>query len=329
MEKKHISAQIIADSISPSGKRITTFVLIFPRIILSELNTHRAFSRSSASSRAIPARRVQEMIALDRFNPLKWMKEHTGMQGTKYFDGTCSQEFGTLDPCFNGPAFKDVPATDHLEDLWREAAGDALRHSQKMTAHGVTKQISNRLLEPFMWHTALVTATDFGNFFSLRAHEAAEIHLQELAFKMLAAYNDSMPKALDFGHWHIPFGHAFDGQKLNQVASELSVGRMTFEDAILQAKLMIATARCARVSYMNFEGKDDYAADIELFYKLREMGHWSPFEHCAQAVLQMTKGNFDGWKQFRADQPNENRTDGRILTKTYAEAKYYWENKTD
>ena len=49
-----IGAEIIADSRNEFGNRITTFVLTFPRIILAELNTHRMFSRNSASSRAIP-----------------------------------------------------------------------------------------------------------------------------------------------------------------------------------------------------------------------------------------------------------------------------------
>jgi hypothetical protein len=33
---------------------------------------------------------------------------------------------------------------------------------------GVTKQICNRYLEPFMWHTVLVTSTEWENFFKLR-----------------------------------------------------------------------------------------------------------------------------------------------------------------
>ena len=32
-----------------------------------------------------------------------------------------------------------------------------------------------------------------------------EIHIQDLAFKMLEAYNESIPKLLKEGEWHIPF----------------------------------------------------------------------------------------------------------------------------
>ena len=44
------SAKILADSLNPCGVRLTTFEITFPRIVLAEFNTHRVFSRNSASS---------------------------------------------------------------------------------------------------------------------------------------------------------------------------------------------------------------------------------------------------------------------------------------
>ena len=49
-----IDAQIILDTRSPAGQRITTFRLKLPRFILAQLNTHRAFSRNTSSSRDVP-----------------------------------------------------------------------------------------------------------------------------------------------------------------------------------------------------------------------------------------------------------------------------------
>ena len=57
-----IEARVIADSISPQGDRLTTFILTFPRIILAEFNTHRMFSRNSASSRAIPFEKMVKSV---------------------------------------------------------------------------------------------------------------------------------------------------------------------------------------------------------------------------------------------------------------------------
>ena len=146
---KKIEAKIIADSLSPQGHRITSYLLTYPRFIHSELMTHRMFSRNSASSRAIPFERMVKMIEEDPFIPIAWQKDHKGMQGTEYI----SSEDGIY-VCNRG---------------WLEARDNAIKQANWMHSCNVTKQLCNRLLEPFMWHTVLVTATEFENFYELRA----------------------------------------------------------------------------------------------------------------------------------------------------------------
>ena len=289
MEKRKISANIIADSINRAGDRVTTMVVVIPRIVLAEYNTHRAFSRNSASSRAIPFNKMVEMVQNDPFIPIKWMKDHSGMQGNEYFT--------------------DSEDIDFLETSWLMARDHAVLEAMALSAAGLTKQIVNRLLEPFMWHTIIVTATQWENFFALRAHPAAEIHIQEAAYKMLEAYNSSTPKLLEEDEWHIPFGDNIDSIRLQE---EFNITSSTELD---EYKVKIATARCARVSYMNFEGKDDYKADIALYDNLSKMGHWSPFEHCATPIhpFQANMGNFRGWKQLRSTFFGENKTDDRVI----------------
>lgn len=290
MEKQNlISAQVIADSININGDRITSFLLVFPRIILAEFNTHRAFSRNSASSRAIPFKTMLERVEQNPFIPLKWMKDHQGMQGDEYFEGD---------------------ASENMEFLWLRAKDKAIQQAKMLGNSGLTKQLVNRLLEPFMYHTVIVTATNYQNFFALRAHEAAEIHIQDLAYKMLDAYNQSTPKRLDWGDWHIPFGDNIDGVRIQEEFGDVNSSTMLEE-----YKVKIATARCARVSYINFEGKDDYKADVALFERLKMMGHWSPFEHCAYATYDNTRGNFKGWEQLRHMFPEENKMDNRVIIK--------------
>ena len=70
-----IEAKIIADSISPQNNRLTTFLVTFPRIILSEINTHRMFSRNTSSSRAIPFEKMVGAVQNDPFVPIAWQKE--------------------------------------------------------------------------------------------------------------------------------------------------------------------------------------------------------------------------------------------------------------
>ena len=60
--KDHITARILADSVSPEAVRMTTMEIEYPRFILAELNTHRMLSKNSASSRAIPVKAMHEQI---------------------------------------------------------------------------------------------------------------------------------------------------------------------------------------------------------------------------------------------------------------------------
>lgn len=285
-----ISATIIADSVNSAGDRITSMVLVFPRIILAEFNTHRMFSRNSASSRAIPFAKMIKSVQDDPFIPIKWMKEHTGMQGNEYF---------TEDKDVNG-----------LRNGWICARDSAVKEAKYMSGLGLTKQLCNRIIEPYSWHTVIMTATEFWNFFNLRMNEAAEIHMRELALCMYRAYYKSIPKQLNDGEWHIPFGDKFNHGKLKLLMPIIHPYSVDEYHRVFE-KLMvkIATARCARVSYLNFEGKDDYDEDIKLHNRLKQNGHFSPFEHCAQADQSCKQsGNFKGFIQYRKTLNNENNT---------------------
>lgn len=142
-----IKATIIADSIGPAQDRLTTMLLTFPRFILAELNTHRMLSKNSASSRAIPFKTMLKSVKENPFIPIAWQKDHKGMQGTEYFN-------------------KDESKVN--ERVWLEARDSALENAMQLNDFEITKQLCNRLLEPFMWHTVLCTATEFSNFFELR-----------------------------------------------------------------------------------------------------------------------------------------------------------------
>jgi len=294
-----IQAKIIADSINNKGKRITSFVVTMPRIVLAELNTHRTLSRNSASSRAIPFAKMLDMVNKTPFIPIKWMKEHTGMQGSEYFT--------------------DENEIAQLEKTYLEGRDNAVKTAESLSNLGLTKQIVNRGLEAYMWHTVIITATEFENYFALRAHEAAEIHIQKLAFLMLEEMNNSTPKLLQPGEWHIPFGDNMDETKIIDILEGEAKSNFPIKEELENIKIKIATARCARVSYtvVGEEGKsDNYENDIKLHDRLLSMGHLSPFEHCAQCTdNEGWSGNFQGWTQYRKMLPNENRGDYRLIKK--------------
>ena len=114
----------------------------------------------------------------------------------------------------------------------------------------------------------------------------AEIHIQALAEAMWDAYNESKPKQLQAGEWHIPFSDNInDDEILQKLAKEEEVSHLEIAYDIYQYyAIKIATARCARLSYMTFEGKIDYEKDIALHDQLFNSKHYSPFEHCARAM---------------------------------------------
>lgn len=141
-----ILAKIVADSISPKGNRLTTLEVVMPRYILAELNTHRMLSKNSASSRAIPFNKMVKAVQDNTFIPYAWQKDHKGMQGTEYLT--------------NGIGLAKA--------IWLSARDSAIKEAKMLNHSQVTKQLANRLLEPFMYHKVLVSGTEFENFFNLR-----------------------------------------------------------------------------------------------------------------------------------------------------------------
>lgn len=118
----------------------------------------------------------------------------------------------------------------------------------------------------------------------------AEIHIMALAEAMWDAMNESTPKKLKAGEWHIPFGESISEIDILDIMNDNGKfdNDLDYQDKlILNTKIKIATARCARVSYtvVGEENKEaNYIKDIELHNTLVNSGHWSPFEHCAKAM---------------------------------------------
>ena len=164
--KTQIKATKLLHSVTPWGEELITYRLVFPRFILAELNTHRMFSRNTSSSRAIPFQKMVEAVQNNPFIPIAWQKQHKGMQGTEYWtdDDTVTVDEGDEYERYT----KIYSATEHFITEWLEARDLAVAQSYELNRLGVTKQLCNRLLEPFMWHTVLVTATEWRNFFELR-----------------------------------------------------------------------------------------------------------------------------------------------------------------
>jgi thymidylate synthase ThyX len=276
-----IEVKIIADSLAPSGFRLTTFVLTYPRFIHSELMTHRAFSRNASSSRAIPVKKQIQMVIDNPAVPLNFLQNQKGMQGGA--------------PILN---------QEEARRIWLLARDQAVKSADLLADLEVHKQYANRLLEPFAHITVVLSATQFANWFALRYHGKAQPEICQLAKQMWEIYSTNEPDELVEGEWHLPFVSFTESNRMMQFGSPLT-GDQKHTNLI-----KMSVARCARVSYLNHEGKNPtLEEDLQLYDRLLGSTpiHASPAEHQAKAELyDIPSGNFVGWTQYRKMLENEN-----------------------
>lgn len=257
------SARIILDSISPAGVRLTTMEVTFPRFVLSEFNTHRVHSRNSASSRAVPTSKMIERVQSDPVFPVEWGKNKKGMSADEVIN--------------------DDEQT-RARELWLQARDAALTYAKQLSELHVHKQIVNRILEPFMWHTVIVTSTEWQNFFDLRCAPAAQPEIRTAAVLMRDVYEAGKPETVGLGEWHLPLVQP-DERSLD-----------------IETQKKISAARCARVSYLTHDGTRSIDADITLYDRLKSEKHLSPFEHVATPANDADfHANFRGWIQMRKE----------------------------
>lgn len=277
-------AKVIADSITPQGNRLTTLEVVMHRFVLAEFNTHRMFSRNSASSRAIPLSKQLDRLADGPATPVAWPAEQPGMQGGSELDRYNKDDAQWLWQNIFAYTWESI-------DLYLKQHPDAETR--------VHKSVINRLLEPFMFQTVVVTATEWQGFFDQRCSPLAQPEIRVVADAMREAMSESTPVTrtltdgmkldrADWRGWHLPYVNDHD----------LLDCKSAGEDP-----RYVSAARCARVSYLTHDGKRDVQEDASLFIKLRdaEPPHWSPLEHVARPTEEnaYSGANFRGWTQLR------------------------------
>jgi thymidylate synthase ThyX len=262
------SVKILADSINSMGCRLTTYQLKYPRFIHAEVMTHRAFSRNASSSRAIPVEKMIQWVEDDPAIPIYWGSKKKGMQ-----------------------AGAEIENKWIAQAIWKMALAGTVGAAKTLNALGLHKQIVNRILEPWAHMNVVLSATEYDNFFTLRAHKDAQPEIQFLAVEMAKARRDSTPVRLNEGEWHLPY---------ITPEERASLDWLTLTKA--------SVARCCRVSYLTVDGKPSTIdKDLELHDMLLIDKHMSPFEHVAHATNDRcwNNGNFCGFQQYRKLIPGE------------------------
>lgn len=256
-----ITAKLILKSANPyGGPDLVTLELRYPRFILAELNTHRAFSKSSASSRAIPVAKLIQSVLDDPAMPIRFGRNQKGMRA---------------------PDELSHVESELARKVWIEGRDRAVEQARKMIDYNVAKEISNRLIESYAHVSTLITATDWDNFFELRLHPDAQPEIHELARVMKIAI-DSAPAVSR--EWHIPYLKWIDDGNPVDTLLKVSTARC---------------ARVSYLGNDGKVPTIEKDLDLyERLVGARPL-HASPAEHQAQAVKRGRFRNFDRWIQHR------------------------------
>lgn len=300
-----VTSKVLAHSINEWGKPIATLEVTLPRYILAELNTHRMFSRNSSSSRAIPLAKSIEAVKNKPFIPEVWQKLHSGMQGKEYFENT-----------------------DALNHVWSKACSAMIGFASEINNLGGTKQLANRLLEPFMWQTVILTSTEWNNFYKQRCprYRHPKSPYYYTTKKGWKEFNLREGGNLPVPQTELEWAKLSDSDaELNfqLLANEISESitnsnvelllpgqwhipykdkiKKLYPKATLEEQLKISTVMCARVSYTTIDHDlsewtlEKYVEKYELL-KTADPIHASPFEHVARCMtvdefIGMVKGD--------------------------------------
>lgn len=325
--KKNITVKVVADSISHTGERITTFEIDYHRYVHSELMTHRMFSRNAASSRAIPVKSTVDNIRNNPAMPVFWSKNQAGMQSHIEHDNIIM---------FYGDNYSPDELWNHLIDFNTQAA-------LAFDEAGYHKQVPNRITEPYQMIKVIVTGTSksFDNFFNLRFENLTKFQAQheihELGKLMYYAYAESSPVILSEFDWHTPFyGEGYwsprESYNINEALDSILLGDYSYVSTLVDINgvslidaLRVASSCCAQVSYRKLDDSIEKAIDIYGKLVMSEPVHASALEHCAKPIRivngfddfdwecgvthvkrdgTLCSGNFEKWIQYRQLIPN-------------------------
>lgn len=237
---------------------ITTLALEYPRLIHSEVKTHRVLTTSCSSTRAVPFKAVLRNLRENPADIVYWGKAMSGMQAREELAGW---------RLFAAKA------------LWVAAREVCILVARAFNAIGLHKQIANRILEPFQNISVLITSTEWDNFFALRTDESAQPEFQTLA-RMIQDEIGKTPAAES--KYHIPF---FCEHRMKNGAEIFIPDHNPLHGGYsIDEALKISASICAQWSYRKFDPSMDKADKIWSQLVESKPVHASPIEHQAIAM---------------------------------------------
>ena len=241
---------------------LITFHLMYPRFIHSEMMTHKDFSRSAASSRAIPVRKMLSQVWNKPAMPIHWGKNQPGMQASHAIQG-----------------WKKTV----LKNLWIMCGRAVCVFVWVAMKMGLHKQVANRMLEPWQLMHVTLTTCKLANFYNLRIHKDAQPEIRWLATMMKRLTDCSKAVILQAGEWHLPWIEQVDRDLAYAYLAKTQSSPFVMSQLHSELLKKMSAARCARSSYANFDGDRSVEKDLDTYAKLVESKpvHASPCEHQA------------------------------------------------
>lgn len=250
MTKMYI-AEVVADSISPEGHRLTSVKVIYPHAVHKDMLRHRCMNRNVESFRAQPPEVLIDML-LDggAFMPDEFASRTKGMG--------------------QGQALAEQ---QKAVELWKLHIWQTVSIAKQFLKLGIAKQQNNFLLQDLCPLTEIITATDWSNFEALRTElnddgtPVARPEVYKTAYAIMEAIGNSQPVEMDHEGWHLPMVTDAEYAVLIENPD--------------QAPLWIKTSagRCARISFGDFEWwKEAPVKSMDRADNLLKKGHMSPYE---------------------------------------------------
>lgn len=326
--KNNIKAEIITHSKRENtGEEIITYKLTFPRIILSEVNTYKMLEKNTSSSRAIPFEKMVEVVKKEPFVPIAWQLSHRGMQGNEYITNPYVIEkkkgywLDARDKAIT--AASDLVSSEIRGTHYEQNEDGSFKEKSVILINNstVTKQLANRLLEPFMWVTQLITGTreSFEHLFEQRCPVyELEVCPDSVVYarskKEFIEHYDCFEDKDDL--WWLQHNkgqaeiHFMDlAEKMYDALNESEPDilkedewHIPFKKDILSKNDMISLENIikmsvcltAKVSYTKIGDENTITVEKarDMYERLKNSGHWSCFGHIARC---MTDKEYKSW----------------------------------
>ena len=317
-------SKIIADSLSPQGDRLISFVIKLPKIVVSEFYTHKMFTVTSSLEKNSFMRNIEE-LKLNFFTPISYIKRNLVTGKSKFLNNESDLKVD--------------------KEKWVQSKQESVHRALNLFYSGVDPELCTRLLEPFMISNVIITTSkeSLEDFFKMKCPQyemmtsynickykskkdflnnvglpdeksnysswnyfdwlqinksKEDIHIQQIAEMMWDSMNESKPKQLEAGEWHIPFDDDIKSENFKILCLNNPY------DNEEELRVEISTSKCSEVSYQNTS--KDYKLHIEQFKMLVETKQFKFFEHCS---IVMDNLEYNSYHTGKNDiEPNHNTT---------------------